>query len=373
MPDTDIQVTTLPALTSNELLARVNRIHEVQQKVMKRDVDYGIIPGCQKPSLYKSGAEIILQTFELAAIPEQDDVKDLGSADEIRYRVIAPIVHVPTGRVVGHGVGECSSSEDKYKWRKMVCQQEFDETDPTHRRAVWKHGKGGIPYQAKQIRTNPSDLANTILKMAKKRALIDGTMTVTAASRNFTQDVEDLPREYMEQEPPPPNKPSIPQVRPKQDATMVQPPTDKYTGEPIRQEVTDAIDETRRTIHAQQASDDQSAPIKYATHLDEPAPSAAAFCAEQASKAATDEHEAEGFIGNHTPRLAGKTAPPGRFTLDTLHGELTLQYWDRPQGLGTPNHSYAKVTYRQSERASKGGKVFTNNELLSLQWAAPPA
>ena len=109
-----------------------------------------------------------------------------------------------------------------------------------------------------------------------------------------------------------------------------------------------------------------------AGRTDEPATSAAEFCAEQASKAGENEHTAEGYIGNHTPRMAGKTAPPGRFTLDTLHGELTLQYWDRPEGLGTPNHSYAKVTYRQSERAGKGGKVFTNNELLTLAWAAPP-
>ena len=93
---------------------------------------------------------------------------------------------------------------------------------------------------------------------------------------------------------------------------------------------------------------------------------------EQADKAAADEHTAEGFIGTHTPRLAGKQAPPGRFTLDTLRGELTLQYWERPDGLGTPNHSYAKVTYRHFERVGKGGKVFTNNELLKLEWAAPP-
>jgi hypothetical protein len=171
----------------------------VQQKVMKRDVDYGIIPGCQKPSLYKSGAEILLQTFEMGALPEQEDVQDLGNADEIRYRVVVPITHIPTGRVIGNGVGECSSNEDKYKWRKMVCEQEFEETDPARRRIVWKHGRDGGQYQAKQVRTNPSDLANTILKMAKKRALVDGTMTVTAASRNFTQDVEDLPREYVDQ------------------------------------------------------------------------------------------------------------------------------------------------------------------------------
>lgn len=228
---TEVQVveSTLPALTSKELLARVQRIHEVQRSVMVKDVDYGIIPGCQKPSLYKSGAEILLQTFEMGALPEQADVQDLGNADEIRYRVIVPIIHVPTGRILGNGVGECSSNEEKYRWRKMVCQQEFDEADPAQRRIVWKHGKNNSVYQAKQVRTNPSDLANTILKMAKKRGLIDGALTVTAASRNFTQDVEDLPREYVEQEPP--MRPNIPQIRPQSKPEAADGPQPVVAGE----------------------------------------------------------------------------------------------------------------------------------------------
>lgn len=157
---------------------------------------------------------------------------------------------------------------------------------------------------------------------------------------------------------------TIPQVRLRNDATMVQAGTDPYTGEPTRQ-AADGPQSQEATPPAAEAQPRRDDPPAH-SH-------AKAFCDEQASKAASDEHEAEGYIGNHTPRLAGKQSPPGRFTLDTLHGELTLQYWDRPEGLGTPNHSYAKVTYRQSERAGKGGKTFTNNELLSLQWAAPPA
>ena len=43
-------------------------------------------------------------------------------------------------------------------------------------------------------RVENSDLAdtyNTVLKMAKKRALVDATLTATAASDIFTQDLED--------------------------------------------------------------------------------------------------------------------------------------------------------------------------------------
>ena len=51
-----------------------------------------------------------------------------------------------------------------------------------------------------QVRTNPADIANTVLKMAKKRAQIDLTLTATAASDCFTQDVEDLPEELRDDE-----------------------------------------------------------------------------------------------------------------------------------------------------------------------------
>jgi cytoskeletal protein RodZ len=56
-----------------------------------------------------------------------------------------------------------------------------------------------------QIRTEPMDLDNTVLKMACKRALIHATRTGTAASDVFAQDLEDLPehlRAVAQEEPP---------------------------------------------------------------------------------------------------------------------------------------------------------------------------
>jgi hypothetical protein len=39
---------------------------------------------------------------------------------------------------------------------------------------------------------NPADVYNTVLKMGKKRAMVDAVLTCTAASDIFTQDVEEL-------------------------------------------------------------------------------------------------------------------------------------------------------------------------------------
>ena len=98
-----------------------------------------------------------------------------------------------SGSFLGAGVGECSSNEEKYRWKKAVCDEEWDETPEDRKRNVWKKGYKKPNHQVKQVRTNSADVANTILKMAKKRALVDAVLTITAASDIFEQDIEDLP------------------------------------------------------------------------------------------------------------------------------------------------------------------------------------
>jgi hypothetical protein len=65
------------------------------------------------------------------------------------------------------------------------------------RRIKFKKQYQGPVAQIQQIRVSPSDMANTILKMAKKRALIDAVLTATGASDIFSQDIEDLPEGFI--------------------------------------------------------------------------------------------------------------------------------------------------------------------------------
>lgn len=175
-----------------DIKAQVNLIQEVMKGVMKSDVHYGIIPGCKKPTLYKPGAEKLAATFRLSIDPE---IEDLSTHDEIRYRIKTRIRSMASGGDIGCGVGECSSNEEKYMWRKAVCEEEFEETPEDRRREKWASGRNGA-YKIKQVRTSVADIANTILKMAKKRSFIDGILTCTAASDIFEQDLEDLPAEF---------------------------------------------------------------------------------------------------------------------------------------------------------------------------------
>jgi hypothetical protein len=174
--------------TAAAIKAQREAIVQLMRDVMKEGIDYGTIPGTPKPTLYKPGSEKLLSMFRLAAKPEAED---LSTPDTIRYRVRVIITEASTGLFLGEGLGEASSAETKYQWRKAVCQEEWDDTPVDRRRKKWSKGQNGV-YTVSQVRAEMEDVANTVLKMAKKRAQIDGTLTVTAASDVFSQDAAEL-------------------------------------------------------------------------------------------------------------------------------------------------------------------------------------
>lgn len=179
-------------ISAQALTARLALIQDTMTRNMKVGVDFGKIPGTPKPTLFKPGAEKLCATFRIAPSFETED---LSSSDCIRVRVTCVGKEQDTQIVLGAGLGECSSDESKYKWRAPVCAQEFDETPVDRRREKWMKGRDGKPYKAKQVRTEMADIANTILKMAAKRAQVAMALNVTGASAIFGQDLEDLPDE----------------------------------------------------------------------------------------------------------------------------------------------------------------------------------
>lgn len=199
------------ALTAGQMRDHVNRVQEVMKAVMIRETHYGVVPGSKKPSLYKPGAEVLCVTFRVAPSYK---IEDLSNADCVRYRITCVGTHQTSLTVLGEGVGECSSNEEKYKWRRAVCAEEFEATSLDRRRVKFSQYQGKV-QKTDQIRTEPADTANTVLKMAVKRAQVAMTLNVTAASDCFTQDIEDLPEELREIErnreqaanPPEPNPP----------------------------------------------------------------------------------------------------------------------------------------------------------------------
>ena len=177
--------------TAVEIRERVNLVQEIMRNIMKPNTHYGIIPGTPKPTLYKPGAEVLCVTFRIA--PEYI-ITDLSDALTARFRVTCVGKHQVTEQKLGEGVGECSSGEEKFKWRAAVCAEEFDLTPETMRRLKFAKYKGNVEKKT-QIRTEAADMSNTVLKMACKRALLAMTLNVTAASDIFSQDIEEIPEE----------------------------------------------------------------------------------------------------------------------------------------------------------------------------------
>ena len=179
-----------------EVRDRVNLVQTVMKSVMKRDTHFGTIPFTPKPTLYKAGAEVLCMTFKIA---QEYRVEDLSTSNEARYHVTCVGRHQLTGATLGEGMGECSSNEEKYAYRAAVCKEEFEATPEANKRVKWSKGKNNSPaYSTNQVKTNIADLANTVLKMACKRAMVAMTLNVTAASDIFTQDLEDFPDELRE-------------------------------------------------------------------------------------------------------------------------------------------------------------------------------
>lgn len=203
-------------LPTKVIVAQVQRIQEAMTAVMKSGVHYGTIPGCgDKPTLLKPGAEKICMMFRLH--PELTvNREDLPGGH--REYTITVALKDPGGAVMGQGVGSCSTLESKYRWRNSMikcptCGQATirkskypPREDPTKAPGWYCHEKAGgcgaqftaedpaITKQPRGKAENPdiADQYNTVLKMAKKRAQVDATLTATAASDIFTQDVEDL-------------------------------------------------------------------------------------------------------------------------------------------------------------------------------------
>lgn len=161
----------------------IEKAQEVIKRSLKKGHDYGEIPGTNKPTLLKPGAEKILMLYGLKS--EYEIVTQIEDWDKgiFAYTVKCTLSH--GDEKITEGLGSCNNQEDKYKYRWVFASEVPDEIDKSTLKAN-KSGKFRI------LNEEPWSQVNTILKMAKKRAQIDATLTVSSLSEIFTQDLEDL-------------------------------------------------------------------------------------------------------------------------------------------------------------------------------------
>jgi hypothetical protein len=176
----------------------INRFQNVVHATMVQGHDYGVIPGTGKPTLLKPGAEKIAKLLGLA-----DTYAIMDRAEDWQkpfFRYIIKCTLSSGNIIVSEGIGECNSMESKYRWRWVFGSDVPEHVDKSKLHSEKRHskktGKDFIMY-----RLDNDDIysqVNTILKMAKKRALVDAALSAGRLSDLFTQDIEDT----AEMEPP---------------------------------------------------------------------------------------------------------------------------------------------------------------------------
>lgn len=144
------------AIPLEEANSRIRTFQQYVREHMTDGEDYGIIPGSTKPTLFKPGAEKLNAIFGYAPMVEISNRLEDWDKGFVAYEVKVTLINKRTGQLEAEGVGSCNSRERRY------------------------------------ARQDAAGIANTVLKMAKKRALVDATLSATRASGLFTQDLEDL-------------------------------------------------------------------------------------------------------------------------------------------------------------------------------------
>lgn len=207
----DAQFSALKTTVSTAL----DRIEELKASILDEGVDFGVIPGTDRPTLYQPGAQKLAAIFRL--VPSFDvarTVQEQNGSLLVHYMAKCRLHRGTTaGPCIGEGIGSANSFEKKHRYRKGEracptckasgtlrltrrgtpnegfwcipdrggCGGNFEKNDP----AVTKQSVGDVEN------VDPMDTDNTLAKMSKKRAFVDAVLTVTMSSGLFTQDLEE--------------------------------------------------------------------------------------------------------------------------------------------------------------------------------------
>ncbi|MBM7704185.1 hypothetical protein [Metabacillus iocasae] len=157
----NVKVSLVPSLAISlaEAKERIDLLEQFVKEMMKKGLDYGMIEGFRKPTLLKPGAEKLCDIFGFSKHVDIINRMENWEKGIFAYEVKVTLVSKQTGYMEAEGIGTCNNKEQPF------------------------------------IDQDPFSLVNTLLKMAKKRALIDAVLSATRASGLFTQDIEDLSME----------------------------------------------------------------------------------------------------------------------------------------------------------------------------------
>jgi hypothetical protein len=207
----------MPALTIESAVERYQQVTEFVSRVLREDVDYGVIPGTEKRTLLKPGAEKLTTFFGLSTrfrlLERIEDWTGDEHGGEPFFYYLYRCQLLRGDLLIAEADASCNSRETKYRWREAqrtcpACGQAAIIKGRAEYGGGWvcfrKRGGCGAKYadgdesiEGQQTGRvfNPDicDQVNTIQKMAQKRSLVGAVLIAVNASEFFTQDVEDFP------------------------------------------------------------------------------------------------------------------------------------------------------------------------------------
>lgn len=247
IPPQDMQVIRrdeafMPIMNIARAVERYNALVEFTQQIMKDGKDFGTVPGTDKPTLLKPGAEKLCNFFGLSPKFTIIEKVERWDGDEPLFYYVYKCQLYRGETLLGEGDGSCNSRESKYRYRWVGESQLPKGSDKSRYEArdgsvtemdfaiqkaetTGKYGKPSSYWQAfkdavangtaerttKEIKNgekkpawkisapvfrvpNPDicDQVNTIQKMAQKRSFIAASLIACNASEYYTQDMEDL-------------------------------------------------------------------------------------------------------------------------------------------------------------------------------------
>ncbi|HJQ70645.1 MAG TPA: hypothetical protein VKA70_16830 [Blastocatellia bacterium] len=206
----------MPALSVRQAVDRFNHVVEFVRTVMREGVDYGVIPGTDKPTLLKPGAEKLCTLFGLTSRFEiVRAVEDWTGAEHNGEPFFFYLYRCRLQRgdmIIAEGDGSANSWEQKYRYREAhrrcpQCGEAAIIRGKQEYGGGWvcfrKRGGCGAKFDieapaitdqptGRVLNENIADQVNTIQKMSQKRALIAATLLAVNGSEFFTQDGEEF-------------------------------------------------------------------------------------------------------------------------------------------------------------------------------------
>lgn len=168
--------------------------------------DYGVIAGTDRHTLFKAGAEKLLIAFNCTTQIEfissiSDPFAEVPYLVKKWFKAEKPKDQAKVDEMKAAGTGRFKKNNASWDWQESEKEESiaYGHYEYTIEAKVILRSSGEIvgsgvgsasTMESKYIR-NPRDAQNTVLKMAKKRAIVDATLSTFALSDRFTQDVED--------------------------------------------------------------------------------------------------------------------------------------------------------------------------------------